>query len=44
MSPGLPPRAHRAFSSMFADRAAKLANGLALAATAGVSGVKFVGA
>lgn len=44
MNPGLPPRPHRAFSSLSVERAAKLAKGFALAATAGVSGIEFVGA
>ena len=44
MSPGLPPRPRRAFSAMTTDRAAKLAKGFALAATASVSGIEFVGA
>ena len=44
MNPGLPPRVHRAFSALATDRATKLAVGFAQAATAGVSGVQFVGA
>ena len=44
MNPGLPPRPRRAFSSMSVERATKLAKGFALAATASVSGIEFVGA